>query len=89
MVPIQRLLEMTTQDEQKLKGNISNAFAAAHTQNASDVALDLVPSSPEMKPGLAAVGSATVAVLSQSSGIERPLFCHEVGSLYRILEDFT
>ena len=26
------------------------------------------------KPGLAAVGSATVAVLSQSSGIERPFF---------------
>ena len=27
-----------------------------------------------MKPVLAAVGSATVAVLSQSSGIERPFF---------------
>ena len=35
-------------------------------ENASDAAL--VPSSPEMKPALAAVGSATVAVLSQSSG---------------------
>ena len=27
-----------------------------------------------MKPGLAAVGSTTVAVLSQSSGIEQPFF---------------
>ena len=32
-----------------------------------------------MKPGLAAVGSATVAVLSQSSGIAA-IFCHEAGS---------
>ena len=39
----------------------------------------LIPSSPEMKPGLAAVGSATVAVLSQSSGIAA-IFCHEAGS---------
>ena len=31
------------------------------------------------KPGLAAVGSATVAVLSQSSGIAA-IFCHEAGS---------
>ena len=36
-------------------------------ENASNAAL--IPTSPEMKPELAAVGSATVAVLSQSSGI--------------------
>ena len=36
-------------------------------ENASNAAL--IPTSPEMKPPLAAVGSATVAVLSQSSGI--------------------
>ena len=36
-------------------------------ENASNAAL--VPSYPEMKPALAAVGSATVAVLSQSSGV--------------------
>ena len=41
-------------------------------ENASNVAL--VPRSPEMEPVLAAVGSATVAVLSQSSGIEWPFF---------------
>ena len=39
----------------------------------------LVPSSPEMKPALAAVGSATVAVLSQSSGIQRPFFAMRGG----------
>ena len=39
----------------------------------------LVPSSPEMKPGLAAVGSTTVAVLSQSSDVAA-IFCHEAGS---------
>ena len=33
------------------------------------------------KPRLAAVGSATVAVLSQSSGIERPLFAMRRGHL--------
>ena len=32
-----------------------------------------------MKPVLAAVGSATVAVLSQSSGIERPFFAMRRG----------
>ena len=32
-----------------------------------------------MKPGLTAVGSATVAVLSQSSGIERPIFAMRRG----------
>ena len=41
-------------------------------ENASNAAL--VPSSPEMKPALAAVGSATVAVFSQSSSIEWPFF---------------
>ena len=46
-------------------------------ENASNAAL--VPSYPEMKPGLAAVGSATVAVLSQSSGVAS-IFCHEGGS---------
>ena len=38
-------------------------------ENASNAAL--VPSSPEMKSALAAVGSATVAFLLQSSGIEQ------------------
>ena len=46
-------------------------------ENASSAAL--VPSSPEMKPVLAAVGSATVAVLSQSSGVAA-IFVHEAGS---------
>ena len=46
-------------------------------ENASKSALILT--SPEMKPGLAAVGSATVAVLSQSSGIAA-IFPHEAGS---------
>ena len=32
-----------------------------------------------MEPALAAVGSATVAVLSQSSGIERPFFAMSLG----------
>ena len=32
-----------------------------------------------MKPALVAVGSATVAVLSQSSGIERPFFAMRRG----------
>ena len=41
-------------------------------ENASSAAL--VPRSPEMKPPLAAIGSATVAVLPQSSGVERPFF---------------
>ena len=44
-------------------------------ENASNMALV-----PEIKPVLAADGSATVAVLSQSSSIERPFFCHEAGS---------
>ena len=46
-------------------------------ENASNAAL--IPTLPEMKPGLAAVGSATVAVLSQSSGIAA-IFPHEAGS---------
>ena len=46
-------------------------------ENASNAAL--IPSPPEMKPGLAAVGSATVAVLSQSSSIERPFFAMRRG----------
>ena len=46
-------------------------------ENASNAAL--IPTSPEMKPELAAVGSATVAVLSQSSGIAA-IFPHEAGS---------
>ena len=53
-------------------------LAWAYTvENASNAAL--IPSSPEMKPGLAAVGSATVAVLSQPSGIAA-IFCQEAGS---------
>ena len=43
-------------------------------ENASNAAL--IPTSPEMKPGLAAVG---IAVLSQSSGIAA-IFPHEAGS---------
>ena len=46
-------------------------------ENASSATL--IPSLPEMKPGLAAIGSATVAVLSQSSGIERPFFAMRRG----------
>ena len=46
-------------------------------ENVSSAAL--VPRSPEMKPAMAAVGSATVAVLLQSSGIAA-IFCHEAGS---------
>ena len=46
-------------------------------ENASNAAQ--VPTYPEMKPALAAVGSGTVAVLSQSSGIAA-ILCHEAGS---------
>ena len=46
-------------------------------ENASNAAL--IPTSPEMKPEVAAVGSATVAVLSQSSSIAA-IFPHEAGS---------
>ena len=41
-------------------------------ENASNAAVEVVVVGT--KPGLAAVGSATVAVLSQSSGIERPFY---------------
>ena len=47
--------------------NAFNSGSPYTVENASNAAL--IPTSPEMKPGLAAVGSATVAVLSQSSGI--------------------
>ena len=40
-------------------------------ENASNAAVELVVGT---KPGLVAVGSATVAVLSQSSGKERPFY---------------
>ena len=46
-------------------------------ENASSAAL--VSSSREMEPVLAAVGSATVAVLSQSSDVAA-IFGHEAGS---------
>ena len=52
-------------------------FSSYTVENASSAAL--VPNSPEMKPVLAAVGSATVAVLSQSSDVAA-IFGHEVGS---------
>ena len=48
-------------------------------ENASSAALVL--SSPEMKPVQVAVGSATVAVLSQSSHIERPIFSTRRGNV--------
>ena len=61
-----------------LSVRFQNTLTAANTvENASNAAL--VPRSPEMKPVLAAVGSATVAVLSQSSGIAA-IFPHEAGS---------
>ena len=46
-------------------------------ENASNAAL--IPTSPEIKPEVAAVGSATVAVLSQSTSIAA-IFPHEAGS---------
>ena len=57
-----------------------NALAAANiytVKNTSDAAL--VPSYPETNPALAAIGSATVAYLSQSSGVERPFFAMRRG----------
>ena len=42
-------------------------------ENSSDAAL--IPTSPEMKPAVSAVGSATAVVLSQSSGIRAAIFC--------------
>ena len=57
---------------------VGNYGGSSYTvENASNAAIK--PSSPEMKPALVAVGSATVAVLLQSSGIAA-IFCHEVGS---------
>ena len=41
-----------------------------------------------MKPGLAAVGSATVAVLSQSSGIAA-IFCHEAPGGHVVYDNFA
>ena len=52
-------------------------------ENASSAAL--VPRSPEMEPPLAAVGSATVAVLSQSSGIAA-ILCHGAGSPLHVVQ---
>ena len=42
-----------------------------------------------MKPGVAAVGSATVAVLSQSSGIERPILPRGGVTWSTIIAPFT
>ena len=52
-------------------------MAANTVENASNA--ELVPTYPEMKPVLVAVGSATVAVLSESSGLAA-ILCHEAGS---------
>ena len=57
-----------------LKCVSGSSYTVENTSNAA-----LIPTSPEMKPGLAAVGSATVAVLSQLSGIAA-IFPHEAGS---------
>ena len=57
-----------------LKRVSGSSYTVENTSNAA-----LIPTSPEMKPGLAAVGSATVAVLSQSSGVAA-IFDHEPGS---------
>ena len=54
-------------------------------ENASSAAL--VPSSPEIKPALAAVGSATVAVLSQQDGVPRTqTSCGTYHSLTTVVE---
>ena len=57
-----------------LKRVSGNSYTVENASNAT-----LVPRSPEMEPPLAAVGSATVAVLSQSSGVAA-IFGHEAGS---------
>ena len=57
-----------------LKRVSGNSYIVENASNAT-----LVPRSPEMEPPLAAVGSATVAVLSQSSGVAA-IFGHEAGS---------
>ena len=43
------------------------------------------------KPGLAAVGSATIALTSESSGIyiEQPFLCHKAGSRALQIVPFT
>ena len=57
-----------------------NMLAEAHTQSRAHIMRHYIePSSPEMKPALAAIGSATVAVLSQSFGVERPYFAMRWG----------
>ena len=57
-----------------LKRVSGNSYTVENECNAA-----LIPTSPEMKPGLAAVGSATaIAVLSQPSGIAA-IFSHEAG----------
>ena len=55
-------------------------------ENASNAAL--IPTSPEMKPEVAAVGSATVAVLSQSSSIAA-IFPHDAGSRGYIISTYA
>ena len=55
-------------------------------ENASNAAL--IPTSPEMKPELADVGSPTVAVLSQSSGIAA-FFPHRRGHVVYNNAPFT
>ena len=51
-----------------------SSYIVENTSNSA-----LIPSSPEMKPPLAAVCSATVAVLSQSSGIAAIFSLHKAG----------
>ena len=57
-----------------LKRVSGNSYTVENASNAA-----LVPRSPEMEPPLAAVGSAIVAVISQSSGVAA-IFGHEAGS---------
>ena len=57
-----------------LKHISGSSYTVDNAPNAAQV-----PCSPEMKPALVAVGSATVAVLSQSSSIERPFFAMRRG----------
>ena len=57
-----------------LKRVSGSSYTVENAYNAA-----IVRSLPEMKPTLAAVGSATAAVLSQSSSIERPFFVKRRG----------
>ena len=66
-----------------LKRVSGNSYTVENASNAA-----LVPRSPEMEPPLAAVGSATVAVLSQSSGVAA-IFGHEAGSRGLLIALFT